>query len=285
MSGNLHPDTVAQLLVPGLSLAGCLQAHIWRDTTRAAVLSEEQRSSNFPATTFAGLSWSLEGEGWEVREDGSLWPLPARALLVGPRTKPVRYRSKAGTRTFLTALSPDAFHALTGLDLSAMLDRVEPIDAMLGPDWQALNAAMLAAPDAACCQRLLEDFLRPRWRAHCAGQGLSFPYRDWAQNLALRLVASGRGHSLRQLERRIKQWSGQSQRSLRQMKRGEQAFFAVRRALEAGEVVWSTLALETGYADQAHFCRETRRLTGCSPAELRERILHDEAFWLYRIWA
>ncbi|HLO93286.1 MAG TPA: AraC family transcriptional regulator [Burkholderiaceae bacterium] len=284
MSDGLHPDTIARLMVPGLSLAGCVQAHLWRDTTRASGLSEGQRSTFFPASTFCGISWVLEGDGWQQMPDGERIPMVDPVVLGGPRTRPAHYVSAAGSRVFFTVIHPDALHALTGLDLSQLVDRTIPLDG-LGPDWQTLNRAMLAAPDEQACQALLEDFLRPRWRAHCAQQGLSFPYRDWMQNLALRLVASGRGNSLRQLERRIKQWSGQSQRSLRQMQRGEQAFFAVRRSLEAGEVVWSVLAQEVGYADQAHLCRETRRLTGCSPEVLRVRIFRDEAYWLYRIWA
>ena len=284
MSDGLHPDTIARLIVPGLSLAGCVQAHLWRDTTRASDLSEGQRSTWFPASTFGGISWVLEGDGWQQLPDGGRIPMPDRVLLAGPRTRPAHFVSTGGCRVFFTVLHPDALHALTGLDLSQLMDQNIPLDS-LGPDWQALNRAMLAAPDEQACQTLLEDFLRPRWRAHCAAQGLSFPYRDWMQNLTLRLVAGGRGHSLRQLERRIKQWSGQSQRSLRQMQRSEQAFFAVKRSMEAGELVWSVLALEAGYADQAHLCRETRRITGCSPEALRERIYQDEAYWLYRIWA
>jgi AraC-like DNA-binding protein len=55
--------------------------------------------------------------------------------------------------------------------------------------------------------------------------------------------------------------------------------------MEAGEVVWSALAQDAGYTDQAHLCRETRRVTGFSPEELRRRIDEEEAFWPYRIWA
>ena len=38
------------------------------------------------------------------------------------------------------------------------------------------------------------------------------------------------------------------------------------------------------YFDQSHLCRETRRVTGFAPAELRSRIAEDESFWMYRIW-
>lgn len=41
---------------------------------------------------------------------------------------------------------------------------------------------------------------------------------------------------------------------------------------------------DTGYADQSHLSRETRRITGFPPGELRRRIIEDESFWVYRIW-
>ncbi len=98
-------------------------------------------------------------------------------------------------------------------------------------------------------------------------------------------MAAGHGRSLRQVERRIKQWSGQSLRALRRISRAEDTFFQVRQEFEDdGQVLWAALAQDTGYADQAHLCRETRRVTGFSPEELLQRIHGDEAFWPYRIW-
>lgn len=67
------------------------------------------------------------------------------------------------------------------------------------------------------------------------------------------------------------------------IRRAEQAFF---RALVEGErpVNWADVALDTGYADPSNLCRETRRVTGFAPAELRRRIAEEEAFWIYRMW-
>jgi AraC-like DNA-binding protein len=282
----LHPDTEARLLAPSLALSGCMRSYIWRDSSRAGYLTEGQRSSWFPASPFCGLSWTLQGSGWQVMSDGTMQALPSACLVLGPRSGPAQFRSAGAVRTFMVAMLPDALHALTGVDLSVMLDRHHAIDALLGADWRALNVKMLAASDAAQCQQVLEDFLLPRWRAHCRSEGHSSPrYREWMQQLATRAVAAGHGASLRQVERRIKQWSGQSLRALRSISRSEAAFFQVRRELEAGELIWSALAQDQGYADQAHLCRETRRVTGFSPEELRQRIEADEAFWAYRVWA
>jgi len=125
----------------------------------------------------------------------------------------------------------------------------------------------------------------PRWRA--ARPQATFTGRllnDWSHSLALRAATVGLGRSRRQFERRIKQWTGQTLRELRGRERSEQAFFDVVTALKDGDVNWSEVASNNGYADQSHLCRQTRRVTGFAPEELRRRIATEEGFWAYRLW-
>ena len=112
----------------------------------------------------------------------------------------------------------------------------------------------------------------------------SYLLHDWYEGLMLRAATSGLGRSARQMERRIKQWTGQPLRELSGISRSEQAFFQTLLAFEQGELNWAELANEMGYTDQSHLCRQTRRLTGFPPDELRRRIAQDEGFWLYRLW-
>ena len=44
-------------------------------------------------------------------------------------------------------------------------------------------------------------------------------------------------------------------------------------------------AQASGYADQAHMCRESRRITGYAPGELYRLMQSEERFWAYRLWA
>ena len=74
-------------------------------------------------------------------------------------------------------------------------------------------------------------------------------------------------------------------RELRGFGRAENAFFEVLAQSESGaKPQWAELAETSGYADQSHFCRETRRITGFSPEELFRRVTEDENFWSYRLW-
>ena len=92
-------------------------------------------------------------------------------------------------------------------------------------------------------------------------------------------------HSPRQVERRIKTYSGRSLREWQTLVRTESAFFAARDRYEAGAAFnWATLALDEGFADQAHLSREVKRITGFSPSEFTQRFIDDESFWMYRLW-
>jgi AraC-like DNA-binding protein len=102
--------------------------------------------------------------------------------------------------------------------------------------------------------------------------------------VAQRAATSGPGRSLRQLERRIKRHTGLPMRELRVLSRAEQAFFEARSAQDQARLSWTDVASDVGYADQSHLCRETRRVTGFTPEDLRRRIAEDEAFWAYRLW-
>ena len=132
----------------------------------------------------------------------------------------------------------------------------------------------------------LQDILEPLWQdARPNLPLLLHHYQDWAQALALRAATSLPGRSLRQVERRIKQWAGLPMRELRGFGRAEQAFFKGLEGRESGiKPHWAELAESSGYADQSHMCRETRRITGFTPDNLYRRIAEDEAFWSYRLW-
>ena len=147
------------------------------------------------------------------------------------------------------------------------------------------DAVVYTVPIYGGTQHLIQDFLEPRWRQARpdAGQVL-LSFRDWTQGLALRAYASGSARSLRQAERRVRQWAGLPLRELRVHSRAEQAYFNAMDAARRGDMVLAQRALEDGFADQPHMCRESRRVTGFTPAQLHDKVFHDEAFWVYRLW-
>ena len=275
----------AQLWLPRFSLSHCVRAVIARSTVGLGRdWPAEWHHNHFPASPLCALSWFFHGHSELLPLDGPPERLPP-VYLSGPFTRPTRSRNTPEGHGMMLMLLPDALQALTGIDPSALVNRCVPAEDWLDADWLAMARAVREAPDDPSRLALIEAFLEPRWQA--ARPPGSVPgwthLQDWSQGLALRAAASGMGRSLRAAERRIKGWAGLPMRELRGLGRAEQAFFRVLAAGE-GPVDWAGVAADTGYADQSHLCRETRRVTGFAPAELRRRIAEDEAFWIYRVW-
>ncbi|MBI3349828.1 MAG: helix-turn-helix transcriptional regulator [Burkholderiales bacterium] len=275
--------------MPPLALAGCVRAVMLRDT-RGRALDALQRENYFPATPLVQLFWWAEGSSEWLATPGFSTPPPGRrhapVLFGGPFTLPTHTRNPGEMRAFKLLLLPDAFTALTGVALDRFVNQVVDAREVLPADWLAWTDAMSAAADDAARLQLLESFLLPRWQA-LGTQRPGHRYADWTEALAVRAATSAAGRSLRQLERRIKAWAGLPMRELRAVSRAEQAFYAVAAAegvAGGAGVNWAEIAADNDYADQSHLCRETRRLTGFSPEELRRRMQAEEAFWAYRLW-
>lgn len=276
--------TANRLWLPRLSLSACVRGVMGRDT-RGVALGEAQRLSHFPASPLCSLSWWFSGEAEQLpfgEPQGPATPMPGRFVFGGPFRGPTLWRNPGPVHGMMLVLMPDALHRLIGLEADLWLDRIADAAEVLPPDWLAMCEAVQGAADDEARIRLIEDFLDPRWQAARPQHTLTgHRYHDWAQGLGLRAATSGPGRSLRQTERRIKQWAGQSMRELRGLARAEQAFFDV---AASGEPDWAAVAANGGYADQSHLCRETRRVTGFSPAELYRRVAEEESFWPYRLW-
>ena len=284
---------VNRLWTPRLSLSACMRGVMLRDT-RGLDLTPAQRVSYYPASPLCAIHCVFEGEAVllrgafperPARPDDPREPLPDGLVLVGPHTQPTACWNPGPVHVLSLVLMPDALQLLTGLEPASLVDRVLEGRALLPADWQAMFASLAALPDAETRVQRLQDFIDPRWQAVRPKQALQgHRYTDWAQGLALRAAQSSAGRSLRQVERRIKAWAGLPMRELQSLGRIEEAFFAVSRTTDGERVRWADVAADTGYADQSHLSRATRRVTGFAPEELRRRIRDEEPFWLYRLW-
>jgi len=279
-------DAGTRLWLPPLALAGCVRGAMLRDT-RGRQLDAVQRENYFPATPLVQLFWWAEGSSEWLATPGFSTPPPERrhapALFGGPFTLPTHTRNPGDMWAFKLLMLPDAFAALTGIALERHVNRVVDVREALPQDWLAWARLMSDAVDDEARLRLLEEFLLPRWQA-LGTQRPGDRYAAWTEALAVRAATSSAGRSLRQLERRIKAWAGLPMRELRAVSRAENAFYAVAAAEGDRGVNWADIAADNDYADQSHLCRETRRLTGFSPEDLRRRIQVEEAFWAYRLW-
>ena len=280
------PLPPAALQAPSAALAGCVRAYIWRDL--AALLPTAPRDTRVPASPYPGLMWLVRGQ--TVLRECAGQPVCQRfprIAVSGAHRHAYHSISDAGGDFFCIAFQPGALAWLTGLELEPLTDGVHDAQAWLGAidgqqsAWLAWLAAMQAAPGHAERMALCEAFLQPRWAAvaqsHAAWlallpQGWS---RDARQALAARL-----GCTLRHVQRHVRGMTGLRPGEVERMLRAEQALLAMRDAnaspLEA--------ALDSGYADQAHFSRDTRAIFERPPAALHTRIRAEQpdADWMLR---
>ncbi|HEX8956699.1 MAG TPA: AraC family transcriptional regulator [Burkholderiaceae bacterium] len=284
MSEPTDVSSNTRLLVPRQSLASCLRACISRSTVEQPLLDPAQRLNRFPASPFCALIWIIEGESEIIEPAEHAQQVRHRVIFRGPTTRPMVTYNPGPVRLFFTLFFPQALHDLTGLDLSTWVDKWAPAEQVFGAEWAAALEPVLHVMDDTARMQVLQDFLEPQWQANRPDE-FGAAAADWLRRLSVQAASSGWGGGVRNVERRIKAWAGQPMRTLRRMRRAEQFFLESREKLMSGDAAWARMALDNGYADQAHLCREARQITGVSPTELARAGREDESYWVYRVWA
>jgi len=230
--------------------------------------------------SFVEHFWTVE---WDIDEPVVREVLPhpsvhlvlerSRSRLVGVQTGRFTRRLEGRGRVLGVKFRPGGFRPFAGHAVSRLSDRTLPLAEALGRDAGALEELALARADPAAAFDLVQAFLHRRR-----------PVRDETAELVGRIV--GRAASdceitrveqlarafdlgARALQRLFDEYVGVSPKWVIQRYRLHEA---VERIAAGRAVDWATLALDLGYADQAHFIRDFRRLVGRSPA-VYERAL------------
>lgn len=277
----------AKLLWPDTPLASCIATGVVRDT-RGANLCFEDRYNNFSTSPYCALSWIVEGTvrvsnnstGIDPRE----WPLMPKVAVSGPTDTPTVSWNDADVFAVTIGFLPDAWFALTGISAAKVANEIFDAHEFLPPEF---------APSLKCFSptegvdegfQRLQDCLIPIWRRNRPAHAIiPNDLTDWINRGLAKLAANGVGKSTRQLQRRIKQWTGLTRREIQAHSRGEELYksFLASRG-DAGFSI-SQLAAEHGYADQSHLGRDVKRITGMSPKQIDDLFDHEERFWYYRL--
>lgn len=275
----------AHLLMPRPALAGCIAMAIVRDT-RGVAMNDAQRVSHFPRSPYCGLSWIKEGEVHEFKgaeggiERFHLEKQPDISVS-GNRQNPTTMWSPGDAYGVTVVFYPDAWQALTGSSIESVSEKTLALDDVVSADLAAIARGAAQKREVGEGFLQLQDGLEPLWRQRRQRDGVTpVWFKDWAVALAMRAATLGAGRSLRQLQRRVKRWTGFAQRDLDQQARVEQLFV---RSYEEGIGDLAGLAQEFGYADQAHMGRQVRKITGRSPAKIMDLIETEESYWIYRL--
>ncbi len=193
-------------------------------------------------------------------ESGERLAVP-RFALFGPLTH-YRYDMEiTGTlRTFSARLQPAAAGALFGIDPAALVDSFVPVclPEMVLSQLQGASgwAEMVPFADHCLCE-LAAGKPGPDQVAQAARK-----LRELHGQAGIHDLASEAGVSLRHFQRRFKAQTGLNPKLYARVCR---ISHAVHRKQIEPALSWTEVAFEAGYADQSHFIRDFKALTGVLP--------------------
>jgi AraC-like DNA-binding protein len=188
--------------------------------------------------------------------------------LAGPATRPTTLRFPRGTLTVGVRFRTGAAPALVGASAADLRDLDLALDDLWGRPGAEIGTRVVEAPGWRDRLGVLVDGLAGRVGAaqppDPVGLGIAAALAE-RPGSPVRSVAEDVGLSERQLRRRVEDAVGYPPRLLARILRF-QRFLRAARAAPGRDL--ARLAVESGYADQAHLTRESRELGGLPPGAL-----------------
>ena len=190
-----------------------------------------------------------------------------RAYVVGTMRRALVVPPAPRTDIVSVRFHPGAALPFFGVPLSELVDRAAPLDALWGDAAASSLVDALASADPAARVARLQDVLLRRLAAARADHALATRatalMRHARGRVSVAEVAAALGVGERRLERAFDAAVGIPPKQLARVLR----FRAAVRLVGRGDAPrWTTIALDAGYADQAHFIREFRALAGVTPS-------------------
>jgi AraC-like DNA-binding protein len=187
-----------------------------------------------------------------------------RLTIAGPDTRARLVTLAPGTRIVGVRLRPGVAGAVLGLPATELCDEAPDAREVLGRDAaEALLAELHAGGDPHAVLRRAVELRAARGPDSLVRAAITALDRPDAR---VAEVADDLGLSARQLQRRVADAVGYGPKTLARVLR-----FRRLQALAASQRALVDLALDAGYADQAHMTVEVTRLAGLSPV----RFLKD----------
>ncbi|MFC3996708.1 helix-turn-helix domain-containing protein [Nocardiopsis sediminis] len=209
---------------------------------------------------------------WRVRSDGPEQPVApdgamdlmwfqGRLVVAGPDTRAMVAQTRPGAVTWGLRLAPGVAPALLGVPAHELTDRRVDLSDLVAPPGHDARWFEDDAADA------LERVFIALWaRADPERSALRTAAsldRAAREGLSVREAAERHGLPERSLHRLSDRLFGYGLKTLTRIHRFQHAAHMARAGLPLSEA-----AARAGYADQAHFNRESKRLTGRTPAAL-----------------
>jgi AraC-like DNA-binding protein len=190
-----------------------------------------------------------------------------RSGIFGITTRRFRRELTGAGAALGTRLRPGAFSMLSDLEAWRLTDEARPLPELLGPPGRELEREVLAGHDVEDGIAPVEAFLRDRLRPLDPGALLVQEVIDGMLSAPLDTtvaeLASSHGVVPRTLQRLFRRYVGVGPKWVLQRYRMHEA---AERMLVDPDIDLARLALDLGYADQAHFGNDFHARTGRTPA-------------------
>jgi len=204
--------------------------------------------------------------------------------VAGPATHTHVVHVSANTTVVGIRFRPGAARAVFGCDAHELRDADPELRAVCGVSASALDAELSAAATTDAIRAALERWVRRRLgtRLDRDATTLRAAHALVADpQLSVAALGAMLGWSPRRLHREMTATCGYGAKTLQRILRLQRTLRLVRRrALTNRRPTLAMLALDAGYADQAHMTREFRELTGFTPRELVAKSTSDVGHWL-----
>ncbi len=190
-----------------------------------------------------------------------------RVIVAGPATEATQARPTPGQGRCGVRFRIGSAGAALGLPAIELLDQAVPLAELWGPAGRRLEDRVAAAPTIEAALAALARGVAERLPPATGGDPLVRRAAVALLRDGASLPEAGRlvGLGERQLRRRFERAVGYGPATLVRIQRF-QHFLALAERQRGAAL--RRLAVEAGYADQAHLTRECRRLSGLSPAAL-----------------
>jgi AraC-like DNA-binding protein len=224
---------------------------------------------------YVRCTWVLEADGARkeaILPDGCMdiiWREGRGAVVAGPDTGPVPVSRTPGSTVVGVRFRPGAATGALGVPADQLRDARVPLGELWGDRGARLEERLDGAGSASARLAMIERELRvrlsgagrPDGLVAAAVSGLRGP-----EPRGVREIADALGISERQLRRRFHAAVGYGPKTLARILRFQRMLALVRQRASRRDL--ARLALDAGYADQAHMTAECTRLAGLPPGRL-----------------
>ena len=213
------------------------------------------------------------GTPMQVFDEATGWQQQARCLFAAQQRSAVRLAAAGDADCLGVRLQPAASAVLVNVSPAGLRDRIVDLSA-LDPGFAARFLAAATQPrveaSVVAVFELLERCLSLRPVDERIERAVERLERDEGAGPIAAVVAES-GMSERAFQAAFKDRVGLSAKEFARILRLQ----ATIRMLDQADRPVADLALERGFADQSHATRELRRVTGTTPAKLREALHRD----------